>query len=96
MSSKIVGDYNMITQGEISPILSLTLKENGTGFLKNSEIKLPFPPDAQKVKDKAIKLGLDKKVQEFVPTLNRAAEEASKEASKEVSKKTEEKQLPTS
>ena len=50
------------------------------GFLKNSEIRLPFPPDAQKVKDKAIDLGLQNKVDQFELTLNRAAEEASKEA----------------
>ena len=50
------------------------------GFLKNEKIRLPFPPDAQKVKDKALQLGLDNKVQEFETTLNRAAEEAAKEA----------------
>jgi hypothetical protein len=50
------------------------------GFLKNSSIRLPFPQDAQKVKDKALKLGLDKKVEEFETTLNRAAEEATKKA----------------
>lgn len=50
------------------------------GFLKNSEIRLPFPPDAQKVKDKAIDLGLQNKVDDFETTLNRAAEEACKEA----------------
>ncbi|CAG5078284.1 DUF4197 domain-containing protein [Parvicella tangerina] len=50
------------------------------GFLKNSEIRLPFPPDAQKVKEKAIDLGLQNKVDEFETTLNRAAEEACKEA----------------
>ena len=50
------------------------------GFLKNPSIKLPFPPDAQKVKDKAIDLGLQNKVDQFELTLNRAAEEATKEA----------------
>ena len=50
------------------------------GFLKNSEIRLPFPPDAQKVKDKALDFGLDAQVEKFDTTLNRAAEEASKEA----------------
>ena len=50
------------------------------GFLKNEKIRLPFPPDAQKVKNKALQLGLDNKVQEFETTLNRAAEEAAKEA----------------
>lgn len=50
------------------------------GFFKNPKIKLPFPPDAQKVKDKAIELGMQNKVDEFELTLNRAAEAASKEA----------------
>ena len=50
------------------------------GFFKNPAIKLPFPPDAKKVKDKAIDLGLQNKVDQFELTLNRAAEEATKEA----------------
>jgi len=50
------------------------------GFLKNSDIRLPFPPDAEKVKQKALDLGLDGQVEKFETTLNRAAEEASKEA----------------
>jgi enolase len=41
---------------------------------------LPFPPDAIKVKEKAMDLGLTGKVSEFETTLNRAAEEATKEA----------------
>ena len=50
------------------------------GFYKNSLIKLPFPEDAMKVKEKALEWGLEKKVEEFEMTLNRAAEEAAKEA----------------
>jgi len=50
------------------------------GFLKNSDIRLPFPPDAEKVKQKALDLGLDGQVEKFETTLNRAAEEATKEA----------------
>ena len=50
------------------------------GFLKNDIIKLPFPPDALKVKDKALQLGLDSKVEKFEEVLNRSAEEAAKEA----------------
>ena len=50
------------------------------GFLNNTEIRLPFPPDAEKVKQKALDLGLDGQVEKFETTLNRAAEEASKEA----------------
>lgn len=50
------------------------------GFFKNPTIKIPFPPEAQNVEDKARQLGLGNKVDQFVMTLNRAAEEASKDA----------------
>lgn len=50
------------------------------GFLKNPNIRLPFPPDAIKVKEKAINLGMQGQVDKFETTLNRAAEEAVKEA----------------
>lgn len=50
------------------------------GFNNNLEIKLPFPEDAIKVKEKALDLGLDKQVNDFELNLNRAAENASKMA----------------
>lgn len=50
------------------------------GFLKNAAIRLPFPPDAIKVREKAISLGMQGQVDKFETTLNRAAEEAVKEA----------------
>jgi len=50
------------------------------GFLKNDLIRLPFPPDAIKVREKAINFGLSKQVTTFEETLNRAAEEATKKA----------------
>lgn len=50
------------------------------GFLKNDRIKLPFPPDAIKVKEKVEAVGMSAQVDKFVTTLNRAAEEATKEA----------------
>lgn len=50
------------------------------GFLKNQDIRLPFPEDAMKVKEKALEWGLDGQVTKFETTLNRAAEEAVKEA----------------
>lgn len=59
---------------------SVSLTSVTDGFLKNDAIRLPFPPDAQKVKDKAIEWKLDGQVQKFETTLNRAAEEATKEA----------------
>ncbi len=50
------------------------------GYFKNSQIKLPFPPDVQKVETKLRQIGLDKEVDKFILTLNRGAEEAAKEA----------------
>lgn len=50
------------------------------GFLGNAAIRLPFPEDAIKVKEKALEWGLDGQVEKFETTLNRAAETASKEA----------------
>ncbi len=50
------------------------------GFFKNPLIFIPFPEEAEKVKSTVINLGMQKQVDEFVMTLNRAAEEASKEA----------------
>jgi hypothetical protein len=50
------------------------------GFYKNPLIFIPFPPEAKKVKSVAESIGMKKQVDEFVRTLNRAAEEAAKEA----------------
>jgi hypothetical protein len=59
---------------------SVNLTSVTDGFLGNTEIRLPFPPDAIKVKEKAIDLGLQGQVDKIETTLNRAAEEATKEA----------------
>ncbi len=50
------------------------------GFLNNTEIRIPFPEEAVKVKEKALEWGLDGQVEKFENTLNHAAEEATKEA----------------
>ena len=59
---------------------SVSIASVTDGFLGNNDIKLPFPPDALKVKEKALDLGLNDQVDRFETTLNRAAEEACKEA----------------
>ena len=59
---------------------SVELTSITDGFLKNETIRLPFPQDAIKVKEKAIEFGLSGQVEKFETTLNRAAEEATKEA----------------
>lgn len=50
------------------------------GYLKNPEIKIPFPPEAKNVENKLRAIGLSKQVDEAVESLNRAAEKAAVEA----------------
>lgn len=59
---------------------SVNLTSVTDGFLGNPSIRLPFPEDAIKVKQKALEWGLSGQVEKFETTLNRAAEEATKEA----------------
>ncbi|TXH29209.1 MAG: DUF4197 domain-containing protein [Cyclobacteriaceae bacterium] len=50
------------------------------GYFKNPDIKIPFPPEVQQVETTLRKMGMNKQVDEFVLSLNRAAEDAAKEA----------------
>jgi len=50
------------------------------GYFKNPIIKIPFPPQAQQMESSLRSIGMGKQVDEFVMTLNRAAEEAAKGA----------------
>jgi hypothetical protein len=50
------------------------------GYFKNPEIKIPFPPDVQKVETRLRQIGLGDQVDKFILTLNRGAEDAAKEA----------------
>lgn len=50
------------------------------GYYKNPSLFIPFPPEAEKVKEKVIALGMQSQVDKFEMTLNRAAETAAKEA----------------
>ena len=83
-------DSPSLTNGEVISGLreALTVGTNNStaltskldGYYKNPEIFIPFPPEVIKVKEKVESLGMKKQVDEFVMTLNRAAETASKEA----------------
>jgi hypothetical protein len=59
---------------------SSSLASKADGFYKNPAIMIPFPPEAMEMKKKLEKMGMKKQVDEFVMTLNRAAEEAAKDA----------------
>ncbi len=50
------------------------------GFYLNPKIKIPFPPEVQRVETALRKVGLGNEVDKFVLSLNRGAEEAAKEA----------------
>ena len=49
-------------------------------IFQNNIIKIPFPPEAAAVESKLRSLGMNKQVDDFVLTINRAAEEAAKQA----------------
>ncbi|MGK7390464.1 MAG: DUF4197 domain-containing protein [Candidatus Cyclobacteriaceae bacterium M2_1C_046] len=79
-----------LTRAEVAAGLKAAL-EKGTfegtdlasqidGYYKNPQIKIPFPPEAQKVEQKLRQIGLGSEVDRFVLTLNRAAEKAADEA----------------
>lgn len=50
------------------------------GFYKNPRVKIPFPPEAQKVESSLRQIGMGGEVDKVVLSLNRAAEDASKSA----------------
>ena len=50
------------------------------GFFKNPIIKIPFPPEAKEMEAKLRSIGMSKQVDEFILTVNRAAEEAAKQS----------------
>jgi hypothetical protein len=50
------------------------------GFLGDARIRIPFPPEAIKVKNTLSDLGMRQPVEDFERTMNRAAEQAAKEA----------------
>ena len=50
------------------------------GYLKNLEIKIPFPPEIEKIETTLRNVGLNKPVDDFIMSINRAAEQAANEA----------------
>ena len=49
-------------------------------YYKNPALYIPFPPEAKKVQETLVNLGQTKLVNDFILTVNRAAEDAAKEA----------------
>lgn len=50
------------------------------GFWKNPRLRIPFPPEAEKMKNTLNDIGMSAQVDKFELTMNRAAESAAKEA----------------
>jgi tyrosine-protein phosphatase YwqE len=50
------------------------------GYFKDPQIKIPMPEEAKKVEEKLRSLGQDKKVDEAIESMNRAAEDAAESA----------------
>ena len=59
---------------------SVKMVSNIDGYFGNPEIKIPFPQEAKEIESKLRSIGLGKKVDEVVLSLNRAAEDAGNEA----------------
>ncbi len=64
----------------VSTQRSVDKASSSDGFWSNSLIRIPFPPEAIKVKNTLTDLGINKPVEDFERTLNLAAEQAAKEA----------------
>lgn len=56
------------------------LLSKADGYFGNPAVKIPFPPDAQKVETRLRSIGLGKQVDDAVLSINRAAELAATEA----------------
>lgn len=79
-----------LTNAEVTKGLKEALTQGATkganlvskvdGYFKTPEIKIPFPKDASLVETKLRAIGMGSRVDEFVLSLNRAAEDAAKEA----------------
>lgn len=88
--SKVLNQNTALTNDEIIKGLkeALTIGSQNSSqlaskvdaYYKNPKLFIPFPPEAQKIESTLRKYGQDKLVNDFILTLNRAAEEAAKEA----------------
>lgn len=59
---------------------SVKLVSNTNGYFGNPEIKIPFPKEAEEMESTLRAAGFGKKVDQFILSMNRAAEKAAKEA----------------
>lgn len=76
-SEVIDGLKEALSKGTTSAIASLGKKD---GFFANRKVKIPMPDSLQTIEDGLRKIGQDRYADEFVLTMNRAAEQAVPEA----------------
>ena len=62
-----------LNKGTEKGVSVLSVKD---GYFANPKVKIPFPKNATKVADKLKQLGMQKKVDEVILSINRAAEDA--------------------
>ncbi|MEQ8325113.1 MAG: DUF4197 domain-containing protein [Vicingaceae bacterium] len=65
---------------EVACKISVKKASKHDGFNGNELIRVPFPPEAEKMETTLRGMGLGSKVDDFIVSMNRAAEKASKEA----------------
>lgn len=56
------------------------LASKANGYLKNPAIKIPFPKEARDMESTLRNIGMGKQVDDFIVSLNRAAEDAAKQS----------------
>ncbi len=71
------GIKEALTNGTTNAAKVVSIKD---GYFKSPEIKIPFPQDVKVIETKLRAIGLGKKVDEAILSINRAAEDAGKEA----------------
>jgi hypothetical protein len=76
-SDMVEGLKQALSKGTSSAVALLGKKD---GFLANPEVKIPMPKSLKKVEKGLRKIGKDELADEFVETMNRAAEKAVPEA----------------
>jgi hypothetical protein len=88
--NKTLGKEQPLTTGEVAEGLKEALIKGTSmgsdqasrldGYFKNPQIRIPLPPEIQKIESKLRQVGLGDEVDKFILTLNRGAEDAAKEA----------------
>lgn len=77
-NSEVIAGLKQALEYGAGDAVDIASAENG--FYKNPKIKIPFPKEAEQVKNIALDLGLDAQVQRFEETMNQAAQIAAEKA----------------